>query len=179
RTQIIDDISSIYSQLNQTRARLRNATKQLLSVEGRAEFHSQLKLLGQSIVNYLEVCATSERCDDYMTKIMVQLEELEGRFAEFDDFILQLTEKREEIYSAFDNKKLQLQEARSRRASSLMSAAERILGGIRSRISQMDKIETIHAYFAADLMVEKVRDVVRELGTLGETVKVDDIQSQL
>jgi hypothetical protein len=60
-----------------------------------------------------------------------------------------------------------------------MGAAERILGGIRSRVSQMDKIETIHAYFAADLMVEKIRDTVRELEALNETVKVDDIQSQL
>ncbi|MDP1560612.1 MAG: DNA repair ATPase [Pirellulaceae bacterium] len=179
RTKIIDDISAIYSQLNQTRAKLRNATKQLLSVEGKAEFHSQLKLLGQSVVNYLEVCDTPQRCDDYLTKTMVQLEELEGRFAEFDEFVLQLTEKREEIYSAFDNKKLQLQEARSRRASALMSAAERILGGIRSRVSQMDKIESIHAYFAADLMVEKVRDIVRELESLQESVKVDDVQSRL
>lgn len=179
RTKIIDDISAIYSQLNQTRARLRNATKQLLSVEGRAEFHSQLKLLGQSVVNYLEVCDTPQRCDDYLTKTMVQLEELEGRFAEFDDFILQLAEKRAEIYSAFDNKKLQLQEARTRRANALMTAAERILGGIRSRVAQLDKIEAIHAYFAADLMVEKIRDTVRELATLNETVKVDDIQSQL
>jgi hypothetical protein len=179
RTKIIDDISAIYSQLNQTRAKLRNATKQLLSVEGKAEFHSQLKLLGQSVVNYLEVCDTPQRCDDYLTKTMVQLEELEGRFAEFDEFVLQLTEKREEIYSAFDNKKLQLQETRNRRASALMSAAERILGGIRSRVSQMDKIEMIHAYFAADLMVEKIRDTVRELETLQESVKVDDVQSQL
>lgn len=179
RTKIIDDISAIYSQLNQTRAKLRNATKQLLSVEGKAEFHSQLKLLGQSVVNYLEVCDTPQRCEDYLTKTMVQLEELEGRFAEFDEFVLQLTEKREEIYSAFDNKKLQLQETRNRRASALMSAAERILGGIRSRVSQMDKIESIHAYFAADLMVEKVRDIVRELGELQETVKVDDVQSRL
>lgn len=179
RTKIIDDISAIYSQLNQTRAKLRNATKQLLSVEGKAEFHSQLKLLGQSVVNYLEVCDSPQRCDDYLTKTMVQLEELEGRFAEFDEFVLQLTEKREEIYSAFDNKKLQLQEARNRRASALMSAAERILGGIRSRVSQMDKIEAIHAYFAADLMVEKVRDIVRELESLQETVKVDDVQSRL
>lgn len=179
RTKIIDDISAIYSQLNQTRAKLKNATKQLLSVEGKAEFHSQLKLLGQSVVNYLEVCDTPQRCDDYLTKTMVQLEELEGRFAEFDEFVLQLTEKREEIYSAFDNKKLQLQEARNRRASALMSAAERILGGIRSRVSQMEKIDAIHAYFAADLMVEKIRDIVKELESLQESVKVDDVQSQL
>lgn len=179
RTKIIDDISAVYSQLNQNRARLKNANKQLLSVEGRAEFHSQLKLLGQAVANYLEICDAPQRCDDYLTKTMVQLEELEGRFAEFDEFIVELAEKRQEIYSAFENKKLQLQEARGRRASSLQNAAERILGGIRSRVSQMESIEAIHAYFAADLMVEKIRSLTKELTDLDESVKVDDIQSQL
>jgi len=32
--------------------------------------------------------------------MMVQVEELEGKFAEFDEFIIQLAEKREEIYAA-------------------------------------------------------------------------------
>ena len=33
---------------------------------------------------------------------MVQIEELEGRFAEFDEFVLQLVEKRDEVYNAFE-----------------------------------------------------------------------------
>ena len=61
---------------------------------------------------------------------MIQLEELEGRFAEFDEFVIQLTEKREEIYNAFETRKLSLVEARNKRATALMNAAERILKGI-------------------------------------------------
>lgn len=179
RTKIIDNISVIYSQLNQTRAKLKSRAKELLGTEGKAEFHSQLKLLGQAVVNYLDVCDTPQKCDDYLTRMMVQLEELEGRFAEFDEFVVQLAEKREEIYAAFESRKLQLQEAHNRRATALMSAAERILGGIRSRVSRLTKIDEINSYFAGDLMIEKVRDIVSQLEQLDDSVKVDDIQSRL
>jgi len=175
RTRIIDNISEIYSNLNQTRATLKKKSQALMSVEGAAEFNSQLKLISQAVVNYLDVCDSPEKCDEYLTKMMVQIEELEGRFAEFD----QLAEKREEIYAAFDTKKLQLVESRNKRATALMSAADRILKGIRSRVSNFEAVEEINSYFASDLMIDKVRDIVSQLDEMGESVKVDDVQSRM
>lgn len=179
RTTIIDNISAIFSTVNGARSELRGKTKSLLSVEGVAEFNSQLKLLNQSVVNYLDVCDSPQKCDEFLTKLMVQIEELEGRFAEFDEFVLQLTEKREEVYHAFEQRKLTLVEARNKRASALATAADRILKGISTRVGGMDSVEEIHGYFAADLMIEKVRDIVEQLRALDDSVKVDDIQSRL
>ncbi len=179
RTQIIDDVSSIYTEINQARAELKNRVRDLQSVEGSAEFSSQLKLLGQAVINYLDICDTPQKCDELLTKMMVQVEEVEGRFAEFDEFIVQLAEKREEIRSAFDARKLQLSEARNRRAAALVTATERILTGIRGRVASLDSADAIHSFFAADLMAEKVRDLIGQLQTLGESVKVDDLQSRL
>ncbi|MDG2014599.1 MAG: DNA repair ATPase, partial [Pirellulaceae bacterium] len=179
RTQIIDEISAIYSQINKTRAQLKNKIKSLMSSEGAAEFSSQLKLLSQAVVNYLDVCDTPGRCDEYLTKMMVQVEELEGRFAEFDEFVIQLADKRDEIYAAFDSKKLQLVESRNRRATSLATAADRILKGIATRIGNLNSVNEINSYFASDLMIEKVRDLILQLQELEESVKVDDIQSRL
>ena len=179
RTRIIDNISAIYSNLNQTRATLKKKSQELLSVEGAAEFNSQLKLISQAVVNYLDVCDSPERCDEYLTKMMVQVEELEGKFAEFDEFIIQLAEKREEIYAAFDTKKLQLVEARNKRATALMQAADRIIKGIRSRVANFESVDDINSYFASDLMIDKVRDIVDKLSEMGESVKVDDVQSRL
>ena len=159
RTRIIDNISAIYSNLNQTRATLKKKSQALLSVEGAAEFNSQLKLISQAVVNYLDVCDSPERCDEYLTKMMVQVEELEGKFAEFDEFIIQLAEKREEIYAAFDTKKLQLVESRNKRATALMQAADRIINGIKSRVSNFESVDEINSYFASDLMIDKVRDI--------------------
>ena len=179
RTRIIDNISAIYSNLNQTRATLKKKSQALLSVEGAAEFNSQLKLISQAVVNYLDVCDSPDRCDEYLTKMMVQVEELEGKFAEFDEFIIQLAEKREEIYAAFDTKKLQLVESRNKRATALMQAADRIIKGIASRVSNFESIDEINSYFASDLMIDKVRDIVEQLSAMDESVKVDDVQSRL
>ena len=179
RTRIIDNISTIYSSLNSTRASIKKKSQELFSVEGKAEFNSQIKLVSQAVVNYLDVCDAPEKCDQYLTKMMVQVEEIEGRFAEFDEFVVQLAEKREEIYAAFDTKKLQLIEARNKRSTALMSAADRILKGIRNRAANFDSVDEINSYFSSDLMIDKVRDIVAELKELDESVKVDDIQSQL
>lgn len=179
RTRIVDSISSIYSQLNQTRATLRKKTSELRTGEGAAEFHAQIKLVSQATSNYLDIADSPQKCDEYLTKMMVQVEELEGRFAEFDEFVVQLTEKREEIYAAFDARRIALVEARNRRATALQQAADRILKGIASRVKTFSEVNDIHAYFASDLMIEKVRDLCRQLSELEESVKVDEIQGRL
>lgn len=179
RTAIIDSISAVFAELNASRTKLKNRIQQLGRTEGVAEFNSQLKLLNQSVVNYLDLSDTPEKTEQYLTKVMVQVEELEGRFAEFDEFVLQLTEKRDEVYNAFENRKLQLIEKRNKRANALAQAADRILGGVQSRVEQMTDINDIHGYFAADLMIDKVRDILEELAELDDTVRVDDIQSRM
>ncbi len=179
RTTIIENISAIFVRINQARAALKARTKELRSAEGIAEFNSQLKLLNQAVVNYLDLSDSPQKCDELLTKLAVQLEELEGRFAEFDEFVLQLTEKREEIYNAFEARKLGLVEARNKRATALLGAADRILKGIKTRVDTLTSLNDIHSYFASDLMIEKVRDIVRQLAELDDSVKVDDIQSRL
>ncbi len=179
RTAIIDNISAIFSQVNAARAGLKRKIQELASVEGAAEFSSQLKLLNQSVVNYIDVCDTPDKCEEYLTKLMVLVEELEGKFAEFDEFIIQLADKRDEIASAFESKRMQLVEKRNKRANALAQAADRILKGVKNRVESLESINDIHGYFASDLMIEKVRDIIGQLGELGDSVKVDDVQSRL
>ena len=178
-TKIIDRISAIYAELNQVRAALRRRKKELSGAEAIAEFAAQLKLVGQAVTNYLDVSDSPAKCEEYLTKVMVQVEELEGKFAAYDDFIQQLAEKREEVYNAFEGKKQQLVEGRNKRASALFRSAERILQGIRNRVSQFGSVNEINGYFAADLMIDKVRDIVEELQGLEDTVKAEDLQSRL
>lgn len=178
-TQIIDNISSIYATLNQAKAQARTKKKDLRSVESVAEFNAQIKLISQSVVNYLDISDTPQKAEEFLTKLMVQLEELEGKFADFEEFIGQITEKREEIYNAFESKKLALTEARNRRASALQSAANRILKGIQSRAASFKEVPEINGYFASDMMIEKIRDLVNQLVEMEESVKADEIQSRL
>jgi hypothetical protein len=178
-TAIIDSISTIYASLNGVRAALKNRRKELAKKEGAAQFGAEMKLLGQAVVNYIDLCDTPERCEEYLTKLMVQLEELEGKFAEFEDDLEALSVKREEIYEAFEGRKQMLLEQRNRRAGTLHSSGERILGGIQHRLSRFEKLNDINGYFAGDLMVEKLRDIVAQLQELGDTVKADALQTRL
>ena len=178
-TRIIDNVSAIFAQLNTLRSQLKARRRELSGSEAKAEFNAQLKLLSQSIINYLDLCDTPEKTEQYLTKLMVQVEELEGKFSEFDEFVGQLSEKREEVYNAFETRRVQLLEKRQQRATTLMNSAERILKGIQNRAGKFEEVNEINGYFAADLMVNKVRDIVEELNTLGDPVKAGDLQSRL
>lgn len=178
-TKIIDTISLIFATLNQLKAGIKNSIKSLGSSEAKADFVAQLKLIDQSIINYIDMATTPEKCDEYLTKTSIQLEELEGKFADFEEFIIQIIEKREEIHSAFDARKNNLVEKRNKKAVALQTASERILKGVAKKAQSFDNIENINGYFAADLMINKVRDIINQLKELDDGGKAESIETQL
>lgn len=178
-TRIIDDISGIYARLNQDLARLRQRLGELRSHEGAAQFGAQIKLIAQSVTNLLDRCDTPEKCDESLGRMMVQLEELETRFAESVEFLEPLAEKRTEIVAAFEARKLALVDTRNRKATTLAGVADRMLKGIETRVTAIQDVAAIHGFFASDLMVDKLRDVIQQLLDLGDPVKADDAQSRL
>ena len=178
-TRIIDNISGLYAGFNQLRAALKRRRQTLAGTEAQAEFAAQLKLLEQALVNYLDLADTPAKCDEYLSRLLVQLEELEGKFSEFDQFLAQLASRREEAYEAFEARKQSLVAARNQRAGSLLQSAERMLKAVRGRVDKLPGVADINAYFAADVLVEKVRRTVADLLALGDTAKADDLQSRL
>ncbi|TVQ01865.1 MAG: AAA family ATPase [Planctomycetaceae bacterium] len=179
RSEIIDGISDVFASLNRVRGRLKSRTSELMDREGRAEFASQLKLLEQTVNGYLDVCDTPDKCDTYLTRLMIQLEELEGRFGEFDEFVNELGQRREDIYAAIESRKVQLVEARNRRAETMSASANRILQGIGTRARSLGTVDEVLAYFASDLMVEKARGLVDQLRDLGDSVRAEELAGRL
>ena len=49
----------------------------------------------------------------------------------------------------------------------------------KSRVSRFESVNEINGYYAADLMIEKVRTIIQELADIGDTIKSDDIVSKL
>lgn len=178
-TRIIDSITVIYTSLNQVKGALKNKIQSLAQTEGAAQFDAELKLLNQSVINYLDICDAPAKCEEYLNKVMVQFEELEGRFSDFDDYVVQLADKRTEVYEAFEARKLALVEARNRRVTALMASADRVLKVVQNRVEGMKTINDINGYMAADLMIDKVRSIIGQLTELEDTVKADDLQSRL
>ncbi|AGC76594.1 ATPase involved in DNA repair [Nonlabens dokdonensis DSW-6] len=178
-TKIIENISLIFATINQVKAAIRNKVKTVGKKEAQADFAAQLKLIDQSIINYLDIANTPEKCDEFLTKVSIQLEELEGKFADFEEYITEIIEKREEVYAAFDNRKSSLVEARNKRAMAFQNAAQRILKGVQKRAQSLDSITEINGYFASDLMINKVRDIIGQLKELDDAGKAEAIETAL
>ncbi|MFT6064199.1 MAG: hypothetical protein ACJAYY_000601 [Paraglaciecola sp.] len=176
-TKIIDSISLIFSTINQLKAGIKNKVKSLSSEEASADFSSKIKLIDQSIVNYLDIATTPEKTDELLNKVAIQLEDLEGRFADYDEFIADILEKREEVYNAFQAKKSSIIEARNKKAISLETAAKRILNGVVKKAESFKFLNEINGYFASDLMINKLRDIITQLYDLDDGGKAEMIET--
>lgn len=179
RTVIIDAIADVYAQLNQIRAGAQHREKDLGRGEAVAQFAAQFKLFSQSINNALGLATTPEKCDEQMSRLLVQLEELESQFSGFDEFLSDIIAKREEVYEAFEAHKQQLSDERQRRAQSLSDAADRIIANVQRRCQKFLEVDELNSYFAADALVLKSRELVSELRELGNAVNADDIEARL
>lgn len=179
RTAILDRISSLYADINRLRAEARNRRKTLGAAEAAAEFGAQFKLFGQSVENALEFADTPEKCDDALTRLLAQLEELEGRFAEQEGFIADIAAKRESVYEALSARRQSLLEARQRRVQSLTEAGGRILDGVPRRVAQFADVAQVHTYFAGDPLIAKLRKLVDDLRQLGAGVAADDLDTRV
>jgi hypothetical protein len=179
RTRILEGISEAYSQLNRARATLAGRKKELSAQEGRGEFTAQFKLFGQSIVSALSLCDTPEKCDETLSRLLLSLEELEGRFGEFDEFLGDLAQKREEVTDAIAAKRQTLLDERQRRAQNIVGAAERIISGIQRKARTLTTADELNTYFASDAMVMKLRDLAKQLFDIGASVKGDELESKL
>lgn len=179
RTTILESISTVYAVLNQTKAQARNHNKSLGSEETVAEFGAQFTLFSQSITNALGLSTTPDACDEQLTRLLAQLEELESRFSEHDEFLADILSKREEVYESFESHKQALLDEQQRRVHNISNAADRILEGITRRTERFIDPDEINTYFASDAMVMKCRELSEQLRELGDSVRADDIDSRL
>ncbi len=179
RTTILERISALYTDINRLRADARSRRKALGSHETAAEFQAQFKLFGQAVENALDFADSPEKCDEALTRLLAQLEELEGRFAEHEDFLTNIATKRESVYEALTARKQTLTQARQQRVQGLVAAAGRILDGTQRRVAQLSSLEDVHSYFAADMLITKLRKLVADMRALGAQVAADDIETRL
>jgi MoxR-like ATPase len=179
RTRILEDISSVFSQINRVKASADLAAKSVGSEEAKAEFGARFKLLGQSVTSALNASDSPQSCDQQLSQLLIQLEDLESQFSDYDDFYNEILAKRDEIYDNFERHKQQLMDAQQRRCLNLMTAAERILTGVNRRSQSLPDQDSLNSYFAADAMVSKLRQLIDQLRELNDNVRADDIEAQL
>lgn len=178
RTTIIENISTLYGHLNQSKARAENKLGTLGLAEAKAQFAAQFKLLSQSVTNALTMATTPDRCDEQLSRLMSQLQELESQFSEYEQFLADILDKRDEIFETFESHKQQLIDERQRKSQILFDAAGRILSSIKRRAERLNKDDELNSLFASDPLVEKIRDLVKQLQELDDAVKADELEAQ-
>ncbi|MEV2278413.1 DNA repair ATPase [Nocardiopsis sp. NPDC049922] len=179
RTRILERISEVLAGINRARATLESRRGELLAREGRAEFAAEFALLGQAITGALAAADTPDRCDEQLGRIMLQVENLESRFAEFDDFLAELSDKREDVYETFSTRKQSLVDERARRADRLASSAARVLEGVHRRVATLSTLEDVNTYFASDAMVTRLRRTAEEMRELGDSVRAEELEGRI
>ncbi|WP_206060604.1 DNA repair ATPase [Nonomuraea basaltis] len=179
RTSILGRIAEVLGGVNRARAVLDGRRRDLLGTEGRAAFAAEFALLGQAITGALAVADTPGKCDEQLGRLMLQVENLESRFGEFDDFATQLSAKRDDVYEAFSARKQTQLDELARRADRIFASAERILGSITRRLGALTSLDEVNTYFATDPMVAKVRSAAGELRSLGDAVRAEELDGRV
>src|SRR5690606_18348078 len=165
--------------LNQARARGDQRRKSLGSTEAVAQFGAQFSLFGQSVTSALGMATTPEKADEQLSRLLVQLEELESQFGEHEQFLGDILAKREELLEAFEGHKQALLDERQRKAQSIADAAMRILEGLGRRADRFETADELNAFFAGDALIQKLRELAGRLRGLKDAVRADDIEARI
>ncbi|WP_405638836.1 DNA repair ATPase [Streptomyces sp. NBC_00019] len=179
RTAILERIAELLGGVNRARATLEARRRELRDREGRAEFAAEFALLVQAVTGALAAAHSPEACEEHLARILVQLENLESRFAECDDFLSELADKRDEIHEAFSARKQTLADARARRAERLADSATRVLQTVARRAATLPDADAVATYFTSDPMPAKVRRTAGELRELGDQVRAEELEGRL
>ncbi|MFF5310302.1 DNA repair ATPase [Streptomyces massasporeus] len=179
RTTILERIAEVLGGVNRVRAALDGRRRELLDREGRAEFAAEFALLGQSVSGALAAADSPEACDEQLARLLVRVENLESRFAEFDDFLATLADKRDEIHEAFSARKQTLADARARRAERLADSSTRVLRTVARRAAAQPDADSVATFFTSDPMPAKVRRIAEELRGLGDQVRAEELDGRL
>ncbi|MGR5109372.1 DNA repair ATPase [Vibrio jasicida] len=178
-TRILDLTTEVTSLLNTVSAKLRAKSQGLQSEEAQAEFSAQFKLLSQSVSSAMEQALTPDDCDTQLAKLVGQLDKLESRFADFDQFLTEIYSKRDEIQSTLDNHKQQLIAGQQRRVHNLLQAANVTMSSVEKRVERFDDVAGLNSYFATDAMVLKLQQLSQTIRELGDSVKADSVDAKL
>jgi MoxR-like ATPase len=179
RTEILERLADVMATLNRTRAIGDNRRKSLATAEGAAAFSVEMTLFAQSSSGELARLSTPEACDEALGRLLLQLEDLESRFAEFDAELEQIAHKRDETYEVFQTRKQALLDDRQRQGQRLNEAADRILMGVARRIERFESHDEMNAWFVADPMVAKVRTLADDLREIDQAVAADELMRRL
>src|SRR5690606_25357615 len=103
----------------------------------------------------------------------------ESKFSDIDDFVIKIADKRDEVIKAFNTKREQIVAQVNKRTDSLEQIGLRVLKNIENKSLTLATKEDILSFFASDLMIDKVRQLVAELKSLNDVSKAENLENLL
>ncbi|MFD9024314.1 DNA repair ATPase [Streptomyces parvulus] len=179
RTAALKRVAEAVGGVNRARAVLDGRRRALRDREGRAGFAAEFALLGQAVAGALAMADSPEACDEQLARLLVRAENLESRFAEFDDVLGEIADKRDEIHEVLSARKQSLADARARRAERLADSAARVLRTVARRATELADADAVTAFFTSDPMPGKVRRTAADLRELGDPVRAEELDGRL
>ncbi|MFQ3560887.1 DNA repair ATPase [Streptomyces gramineus] len=179
RTAVLERIAEVLGALNRARATLDGRRRDLLDREQRAAFAAESTLLGQTVTAALAAADSPETCDDQLVRVLVQIEDLESRFADHDAFLGALADRRDEVHEAFAARKQTLADARARRAERLADSAARVLGTLARRATALPDADAVATYFTSDPLLAGLRRTIADLRELGDRSRAEELDGRL
>ena len=168
KTAVLGRLSNALARRNAARAALDARSASLRIAESGAAFQAGMAVLGQRTQAMLMTAADTVSCDAATATLTAELENLDLAFGDVPAHAEAIETKRDEIVTAFTQRRDALSAERSHRIDRLVTSARRLIGTVTARSAALADRAAVDTFFSTDALVGKVRSTIVELGALGE-----------
>lgn len=179
KTGVLQRLGESLARRNAARADLDQRVIALRREESAAGFQAAMNVLAQRASSALMAASDAPACDAALGALEADLETSELRYGDVPEFAEQIAAKRDELYAAFLAKRDQLAAEQTARIDRVAASARRVLQTVTTRAADLDAIDKIDGFFAADPLVLRVRNAIRELTELGEAGRGAELEAEL
>jgi hypothetical protein len=179
KTSVLQRLGEALARRNAVRADLDQRLIALRKQEAAAGFQAAMNVLAQRASAALMAASDAAGCDAALGALEADLETSELRYGDVPEFSEMIAAKRDELYAAFLAKRDQLAAERTSQIERVANSARRVVQTVATRAANLDALEKIDGFFAADALVIRVRNAIRELTELGEAGRAGELEVEL
>lgn len=179
KTAVLGRLSDALARRNSARATLDARAASLRIAESAAAFSAAMAVLAQRTQTLLMTAIDTSSCDAAIGALSAELENIDLEFGDVPAHADAISTKRDEIVSAFTQRRDAIAAERGRHLDRMVSSAQRLLGTIIERSSALADRPAVDTYFTTDSLVAKVRRTVAELSALGEAGPASELEVAL
>jgi hypothetical protein len=179
RTGIVRQVAEVSAQANRVRALVEGRRNSLVVVESDASFQAEYGLVTQTVAGAVSQCSTPDECDVTLSRLLVNVERLEARYGSDPTRLADIESMRELVHTQVMGRRQVLVDERNRRVSRVAEAGKRLIDTVAKRAAELTTDADVEAFFDADQLPSRIRDLVQELDDLGDQSQARELAEAL